>query len=891
MPEHIEFLEQGGRKRTHFRAIDVPRVSARLLPRTRLISMLNAEPVPALTVVQAGSGFGKTSLLAQWARSRTEGEPLVWITADESFDDPAEFWGDVLRGMTRAGLLGDGERVDAEQGMASAVSIPLRRTFAGLRTPVTLVIDGFERLVGTEVERRLIELLALTDNLRLVIATQVPSEIGTAATASHLDMLVVDPTALRFTRDEVQQLSARLGVASSQRELEQLAAELDGWPFGIRAVLERHLRASTATSARPGDRNAASSQTPALDVGYISSRLLHSLRELPMLDQLAETSILESFDLEQAAVLGFGLDAHPLLQELEVRGMGTWRADADPPEYHLHPALRRALRDRLDEERIRAAYSRLALWHVARGEFSAAFETAVRAGEWALAGRCVRSDMLEVLVLLRLHPDVLDGVPRAVLRQEPLLMLVSGIAHYGAGRQVKAVRMLLAAVAVFENLRGAGRRAPTPDQVWMQGILTIALRLAGRYEIVPAALRRFSRMLEEVHDPEGLLEPTTLLFRTQSMITLSFMDELETAEHLALHTVREPHPVSAFQRSNLQGLTAFIHARRGDPARSTALLQSMAETGTSQHFEDSIFAVPAHVAAAWTALERFDAAAAEGALRRTESHWPTMEYWPFVLEARVHADWQLRGAETALLTLREGRSEKRFTAPIGDAMVLMHVALEAELMLAVGLGTEALSLLTAERLRRSTRLEVPKSRSLLLTGNWNQAAGIADRHAHSTLLPWHSRVDLLLISASANLRAGDRSTAQARFDQAAAIAERVGVRLPFASMPRNDLITLGFRRPALINQVRGRATRYPEPEMIVALSRREQHVLAALASNRTLPEIAQTLSVSTNTLKSQLRSVYRKLDVKNRQEAVSFARRTGLTVMSPDPQQETRAQK
>lgn len=888
MPSGRELLATRGhderRPAASLRVAGMPRVPTALILRERLLSLLDADPAPALTVLQAGSGFGKTSLLVQWARRRAEQEPVVWITAEEPFPDPSAFWRDVHRGLAGVGLLDDDpEPGDPTRDTGSALSASLRRRLACLRSPVTLVVDHFERIGRTETEHRLIELVTRVDGLRLVVATRMPSEIASAATASRLDLRVVDAAALRFSDREIRRLAARLEVGASPRELEQLGVQLDGWPFGVRVLLERRLRAESAiASAQHGLLGAAVISAPAWDADHLDEHVLRSLRDLDRLDRLAVTSVLESFDLDQAAALGFELDAH-LLHELEARGMGAWRLDAEPPEYRLHPALRRALRDRLGDDRARTAFGRLALRHAARREFGPAFDAAIRAEEWTLAARCVRSDLFAVLMLLRQRPDALDAVPRPVLHREPLLMLVSGIAHHSAGRHAKAVRTLLAAVAAFEHPHGAVQRAPTPDQVWVQGILTIALRLAGRHELVPVALRRFRRMLETVDDPDGQLDPAMVLFRAQTVITLAFMDELGAAEQLALDTMIEQHRATPFQQANLRGLTAFAHARRGDPVRAAAVLESIARTGAPPHFTESLFAVPMHIAAAWTALERFEPEEADAALRRADPHRATTEHWPFVLEARVHVDWQRQGPASALMALRESRSEKRFAAPIGDAVALMLVALEAELLLAAGRGAEARALLTPARLRRSTRLEVPRSRSLLLRGDGDQAAAIADRHAHSAALPWQDRIDLLLISASANLRAGDHASAQARFDEAAAIAQRVGVLLPFASMPRADLLALSLRRPELQDRIPERPARYPEPEIVVALSRREQHVLAALASDRTLPEIAQLLSVSKNTLKSQLRSVYRKLDVSNRQEAVAFARRTGL-MMVPQEQ-------
>jgi ATP/maltotriose-dependent transcriptional regulator MalT len=868
-------------RRAVARRVGVPRLSAGSIPRDHLIAALDAVPPAALTVLQAGSGFGKTSLLAEWARRRPADEPLVWVSGEDAVRDPVGFWREVLHGMVQTGVLTGGDAALLDEGDADpeTLTAALRRLFSSLVSPVALIIDSFDRLDDPAIDRTLVDILLRTEFLRVMVASRVPTELATATTASRLDTLVMDSAALRFTDQEVRRLSTRLGVAASQDELRELHAYLGGWPFGIRAVLERHRRRESTTtgpSARrigPGISKGASA---AMDAGYVTAHLLESLGGLDGLEMLAVTTVRESFTLEQAAVLGAPLAGHPVLDALQSRGMGSWQLDADPPEYRLHPALRRALNDRLDEDRATAAVERLARWHAARGEFAAAFEAALRARDWALAARCVRSDLLAVLVHLHLHPDLIARAPRSVLKREPALMLVTGITHLRLGHHAKAVRMLLAAVAAFDAQRSAVRGPVTADQVWMQGAQTIALRLAGRYELLPAALRRYSQMLDAMDDPEGRFEADRVLFRTEEVVALSLLDHLDSAEHLALDIVRERQPLSPFHRANLQGLTAFAHARRGDPARAAAVLASLGETVHA----DGFFDARTNIASAWVSLERFDTAAARHALQLTDEHWHTTEYWPFILEAGIQLEWQLHGPEAALVTLREGRAEKRFQASTSDAMVMLLVALEAELLLAAGRGSEAIALLTTSRLHRSARLEVPRSRSLLLAGNWDQAAGVADHLALSEAQPWNNRIDLMLISASANLHAGDRETAQRRFDQAASMAERTGVRIPFASLPRRDLLELGRLRPALVGQIPEQSSRYPEPEVVIPLSRREHHVLAELAGDQTLPEIARTLSVSTNTLKSQLRSVYRKLGVGNRQEAVALARRTGLLRLS-----------
>ena len=63
------------------------------------------------------------------------------------------------------------------------------------------------------------------------------------------------------------------------------------------------------------------------------------------------------------------------------------------------------------------------------------------------------------------------------------------------------------------------------------------------------------------------------------------------------------------------------------------------------------------------------------------------------------------------------------------------------------------------------------------------------------------------------------------------------------------------------------------------LTRRERVVLSNLSEDVTLEQIATKLFVTRNTVKSQVRSVYRKIGVSNRAEAVAWARQAGLGVV------------
>src|SRR5215471_2801123 len=67
-----------------------PRVHPGMLRRARLLEMLDGEGDTSLTVVNAGVGYGKTTLVRSWCIERPE--PVIWITLDPADDDPVRLW-------------------------------------------------------------------------------------------------------------------------------------------------------------------------------------------------------------------------------------------------------------------------------------------------------------------------------------------------------------------------------------------------------------------------------------------------------------------------------------------------------------------------------------------------------------------------------------------------------------------------------------------------------------------------------------------------------------------------------------------------------------------------------------------------------------------------------
>ena len=141
-----------------------------------------------------------------------------------------------------------------------------------------------------------------------------------------------------------------------------------------------------------------------------------------------------------------------------------------------------------------------------------------------------------------------------------------------------------------------------------------------------------------------------------------------------------------------------------------------------------------------------------------------------------------------------------------------------------------------------------------------------------------------LLTAAANYRLGNPALADLSFDQALILAAHNGMRIPFRLVPSDDMRMMLERAAerqqpdavrALFTDVDDWGSSAPG-DSAPQLSDREREIVRALLGGSTVPEMADALFISVNTVKSHLKSVYRKLAVSSRQAAVKRARELGL---------------
>lgn len=281
----------------------------------------------------------------------------------------------------------------------------------------------------------------------------------------------------------------------------------------------------------------------------------------------------------------------------------------------------------------------------------------------------------------------------------------------------------------------------------------------------------------------------------------------------------------------------------------------------------------------WDALDRYDEATLAACLEVTGDGTEQAEVWPFVAALVFARGLHLGDPAAALAHLGALRlSHAPALVEQGTAARVLRRA-HVELLIATGQATRALRVIK-EADPQLSWLALPAVRLRVLNGEYEAARALAARTS------WHettSRRDarqVLLLRAVAALRMGDRDEARQALGLVSRVRSPEDV-LSLASLSpadRDDLVRLGdvpLTDEAARRLARARPV-FPERVRLVELTNREQVVLTELDAGLTIAEVARKLVVSVNTVRTQVKSAYRKLDASSREDALMRAHELGV---------------
>jgi LuxR family maltose regulon positive regulatory protein len=897
-----------------------PRPGVKVLSRPRVGELLDAAVTRRVTLLTGPPGAGKTVAAALWAAGRPGGRPggrrPGWLTIDAADAEPGRFWPYVTEALHRAGALRHG-RTALPDGITAAeippwISAAIRP--GGDHDPVVLVLDDVHLLAGDEPLAGLDELIRHEPpGLRLLLAGR--SAPGLALSRLRLEGELADVGAadLACTSEETAAYFAMLGRPVSQPEREHLVRKTEGWLAGLRLT------------ALAGQAGQAGSQ--ALVSDYLQDEVLTSLPR-PVREFMMRTSLSLTVPAELAHDLTGETGAARLLEQL-TRETGLVQAlTPDSAEYRYHPmmrdALALALRRELPEE-VPGLQRQVARWHAARGDVLPAVQAAADVGEWEF-GLHVLADAGPSVMFSAAGPGLeaaLSSMPPGRLAGDDELSVALVVALAAArvwqGDADGALPHLESAEAQLAAL-------PVPDraqtELWIAALRVLLTTAMTTPE--PGWLERYWTLASHAHaDPRGVRAHRALgtLWLAIGFAALRDCDT-QQARSAFLHAGAQLSAGGLLVlRERGRSWEAVAAALYGDLATATRVAGSVADgpNGRDEELAPVLALAGAAVSlardepdAAGTLLDQADLAA----MSPRPAGEPSVALLSGLLRARLAvAEGNLAGARGLVRWLGDaaaappaagyaGTPVSTGSPPATDPAALLGrgrmlarphgisttiAVLDAEISLAAGEQERARATLAEAVVPGSqVRPDVAVCQARLLI------AGEDDKGALSLLEPvladancsLADRIGALLASVVARRRLSQGTEAAELLSEALALAEPDEACGPFvAAGPavRSALTVLispssrcaGFAG-RILDRFDGRLPRPASAQPAALLTDSELAVLRFLPSHMTNQEIAESLFLSINTIKTHLSSVYRKLGVANRRQAIAQGRRLEL---------------
>ena len=807
--------------------------------RSRITTLFNQPWRQALVV--APPGFDKTAAVAAWLERSSS--PSLWIELT-TFPERGrvQTWDGLIDHATQPPAPTPSAR--AEREPATEVDVALVELAGALRRngrPVTLVFDH-----GDEVDdaRFWLDLAALVDRsgdaLRTAVLARADPPVPKALWRAGGTLIEVRAPDLRLTGAEALEMARSLGASLPASEVARLNDAVDGWPLAFRLALE----------------NAA-------DEATIAVSLLGAVvrgRDVPPLSVAAALAVADRLDADGVTALG-GPAAGALARELARCGLVT--ADvADPDRLALDPVLRRLILSelRIDEPQRYSELHRAAATHARRlGDFVTAYRCSVEAG--AADGEFIADPVITLVDQGdRGGADAtLAGFPEPATIHDPRLAVEFAEAALYAGR----VRMAASWIDRAEALKGAWTSGLRRD---LELLRAQARLLQGDFR---AALRHRSAAFAAPSrdDDVRVTRRASAAALTAARIDIAHGNPAGARRWLdELHT-----PPGTLDDIARDGLTCWCYLLYGHlrdfGVRTVPTLGKLERLGCRPHQ----VALDTMIVAAWGHLlgGEFPAANNYAALALDDADQLLCD-WNLVRASTVAATTLLHlgGVSSARGLIAETRLR------LNDAS--SRLAEDLELIEALALkslgrysaATDLLSTLVdrpVTRLRRAA-VELASTGRIVtpdLLAGWGGWVGLERLEAGVLIAASAGNEEAMAVLVETACASGALTPFLAHGPAMDSILRRIPVERLYPALARH------LRSPRATIQV---ATSIPAE----ALTAREHTILELLPSHLTYDQIAEGLSLSVNTVKSNLKSIYRKLAANSRAEAVSTARAAGL---------------
>jgi LuxR family maltose regulon positive regulatory protein len=431
-----------------------PPLVARAVSRSHLIEQLRGGLARKLTLVCAPAGFGKSSLLAEWAA--VCGRPCVWVSLDPGERDVQQFL---------AYLVAAVQTVDASIGSnaqallqatpppsAQSVLAALLNDVAEDLEAIVLVLDDYHRVASEPVDEALAYLIDhLPPQMHVALSTRTEPALPLARLRARGQLTELRQEDLRFGPDETATfLDQTMALKLSLAHVAVLAARTEGWVAGLQMAaisLQGHQDPAQFIQSFSGSHRFLQD--------FLLEEVLH--RQAPAVQSfLLRTSVLDRMCPELCDAVMQDHEGHGTLAYLERANLFIVPLDTERRWFRYHHLFADLLRQRLAQREPAAPLLiRASEWFEAQGQPVEAFQHALAAGDIDRAIRLIDGDGMPLYFRGAMAPVVqsLQGLPHSVLDSHPCLWVMLAWALMISGYPTQMAVKLEGAVQALQ--RGA----------------------------------------------------------------------------------------------------------------------------------------------------------------------------------------------------------------------------------------------------------------------------------------------------------------------------------------------------------------------------------------------------------------------------------------------------
>ena len=848
-----------------------PTLPDTLVARSSLRDQLTAGASRRLTSVVGSAGAGKSVLLADWAESRPAGI-TAWLSCDSADADPLRFWAGFVEapraikpvfGRDAADLLA------SDRQMSPDVIASIANDAAKLPAGSAVIVDEFH-VAAPVVARDMNDLVECwpAETTQLVLAGRFDPPLRLHRLRVSAELCEVRDRELYFSLADSRELLSNFGVQLSGADLAVLHQRSEGWP----AILQ--MAALSLRSTTDPVRVARALRVRGQEIAdYFVTEVLD--QQPPEVARfMLDTSVLSELTVDRCAAVSGAQDAAVLLHAIDAAHLFLVPVNEERTRFRCHRLVRQIMRAELrarDPARERMLQRRAAGHFESVGDIRRAARhfLAARQGDRALAllrDRVV-TDFLSDPALPEL-PD-LKTVDSSVLVNAPDELLALAADLLLSGDTVRGGEYL----DLFEKARPS-IEPESKLAARAAAIRSIRYAVTGQLPMAVGEALRARAIQEQTHlsDEWNAFVPLILL-RVYCCLDAFQAVERESAAILEMPSSPEPA-----KQVLVPGALALIRLESGCLGEAADAARS-AEAGARRlGFDRHFFAIDHLRALAGLALEQRDTGTAERlteqVLHLSEPQLPLFEFLALLDRSQI---WAARGQfREALASIDSAR-----LALAHASSALLARADEQEALLRLSLGDLRSPAELVNRLP-GVRRELLQARIALAGGDHHAAQQHLQAATPGGLTPRLALVRQLLLAAVA-IERGDPAVAS-MLGSALHAARRQGfLNTVIMTSPEvsaylvehaAELLPDPFIEQLITAALEVRSAQDGAGQagrvLIEPLTVAEQRVLALLPASTCL-QIADILYVSRNTVKTHLRSIYRKLGATSRSQALRRA--------------------